>query len=163
MRLVCIVFASSQTVQRPGSGAPNVAQRALILVFIGTVLNKYRLDAHIDQLASWDLVGENWPLQNDSWGHEGPRTLPPHCTTIWFSHRIINPSPLGNHFFAMTAINVKSTTQILFSLPIFLQSAQLFCNFNKLLSSQNTNDLSFTPTCKKKQKNMNALLKSQAF
>lgn len=60
MRLVWIcVFASSQTVQRPGSGAPNVAQRALILVFIGTILNKYRLDAHIDQLTLWDLVGEN--------------------------------------------------------------------------------------------------------
>lgn len=133
VRLVCIVFASSQIVQRLGSGAPNVAQRALIFVFIGTVLNKYRLDTHIDQFAFWDMVGENWPPQNDSWGHEGSRTLPPHYTTIWFSHRIINPCPLGNHYFAITTINAKSTTQILLSLPIFLQSAQLFCNFNKLL------------------------------
>lgn len=66
VRLACIAFASSQTVQtvqRLGSGAPTVAQRALILAFIGTVLNHHRLDAHIDQFAFWDLVGENWALQ----------------------------------------------------------------------------------------------------
>lgn len=136
VRLVCIMVASSPSVQRarrPGSGAPNVAQRALILVFIGTGLNHHRLDAHRDQFAFWDLVGENWPLQNDSWGHEGPRGPAPHYTTIWFSHGIINPSPLANHYLLL--LLRSQLPQILPSLPVFLQSAQLFCNFNKWLHS----------------------------
>lgn len=67
-----------------------------------------------------------------------PGVMAPSHPSSTLHNNMIQPQnnqtqPPGNHYFAFTTINAKSTMQILISLPIFLQSAQIFCNFNKLL------------------------------